>query len=72
MSQRQTVLIIYTISLLMGLAAVLMAILTSAQALLVLIITTVVVFCSAEWLGVLRGKSLVVLRKEKSNNKVVS
>ena len=72
MSQRQTVLIIYTISLLMGLAAVLMAILTSAQALLVLIITTVVVFCSAEWLGVLRGKSHVVLRKEKSNNKVVS
>ena len=56
LSQRQTVLTIYVFALLMGLAAVLMAILTSAQAVMVLIITTVVTFTGAEILGTLRGK----------------
>lgn len=56
LTQRQTVLVIYVICLLMGMCAVLMAILTSAQAMLLLILTTVVVFAAAEWLGVLRGK----------------
>ncbi len=56
LSQRQTVLTIYVFAMLMGLAAVLMAILTSAQAVMVLIITTVVTFAAAEVLGTLRGK----------------
>ncbi|MBR5430014.1 MAG: undecaprenyl/decaprenyl-phosphate alpha-N-acetylglucosaminyl 1-phosphate transferase [Firmicutes bacterium] len=56
LSQRQTVLTIYVLALLMGLAAVLMAILTSAQAVMVLIITTVVTFAGAELVGTLRGK----------------
>ena len=42
--------------MLMGLAAVLMAILTSAQAVMVLIVTTVATFAGAEILGTLRGK----------------
>ena len=56
LSQRQTVLTIYVIAMLMGLAAVLMSILTSAQAVMVLIITTVITFAAAEILGTLRGK----------------
>lgn len=56
LSQRQTVLTIYVFAMLMGLAAVLMAILTSAQAVMVLIITTVVTFAGAEVIGTLRGK----------------
>lgn len=56
LSQRQTVLTIYVVALLMGLAAVLMAILSSAQAVLVLIVTTVAAFAGAEIVGTLRGK----------------
>ena len=56
LGQRQAVLTIYVFAMLMGLAAVLMAILTSAQAVMVLIITTVATFACAEILGTLRGK----------------
>ncbi len=56
LGQRQAVLTIYVFAMLMGLAAVLMAILTSAQAVMVLIITTVATFAGAEILGTLRGK----------------
>jgi UDP-GlcNAc:undecaprenyl-phosphate/decaprenyl-phosphate GlcNAc-1-phosphate transferase len=56
MSHSQTVLIIYALSFVMGLAAVLMAILTSSQAVLVLIVITVITFTGADFLGVLRGK----------------
>lgn len=56
LGQRQAVLTIYVFAMLMGLAAVLMAILTSAQAVMVLIITTVATFVGAEILGTLRGK----------------
>ena len=56
LGQRQAVLTIYVFAMLMGLAAVLMAILTSAQAVMVLIVTTVATFAGAEILGTLRGK----------------
>ena len=56
LGQRQAVLTIYVFAMLMGLAAVLMAILTSAQAVMMLIITTVATFAGAEILGTLRGK----------------
>lgn len=56
LSQRQTVLAIYVVSLVMGLSAVLMAILATAQAAMVLIVTTLAAFAAAEYLGVLRGK----------------
>ncbi len=56
MSHRQTVLTIYALALIMGLAAVLMAVLTSSQAVIVLALVTVATFAGAECLGVLRGK----------------
>jgi len=56
LTHRQAVLTIYVISLVMGLCAVLMAILTSAQAMVVLIVITVLTFLGADCLGVLRGK----------------
>ena len=69
LTQRQTVLTIYVISLVMGLCAVLMAILASAQAVMVLILTTVVTFAAAEWLGVLRGKRHFTLPAEQKTEK---
>ena len=65
LTHRQTVLAIYAISLVMGLCAVLMAILTSAQATIVLIVVTVLVFLGADFLGVLRGKRRRLFRKKK-------
>ncbi|MBQ6808189.1 MAG: undecaprenyl/decaprenyl-phosphate alpha-N-acetylglucosaminyl 1-phosphate transferase [Firmicutes bacterium] len=56
LSHRQTVLTIYAISLVMGISAVLMAILATAQATAVLIAVTLLTFLGADFLGVLRGK----------------
>lgn len=62
----QAVLTIYAMALIMGLAAVLMAVLTSSQAMLVLLITVVGAFATAEFLGVLRGKRpSFLVRKDK-------
>ena len=62
----QAVLTIYAMALIMGLAAVLMAVLTSSQAMLVLLITVVGAFVTAEFLGVLRGKRpSFLVRKDK-------
>ncbi len=56
LTQRQTVLAIYVLALVMGVCAVLMAVLATAQAAIVLIATVSFAFAGAEWLGVLRGK----------------
>lgn len=64
MNHQQTVLTIYALALVMGLCAVLMAILTSSQAILVLILVTLFTFAGAEFLGVLRGKRPAVLTKK--------
>ena len=71
MNHQQTVLTIYALALVMGLCAVLMAILTSSQAILVLILVTLFTFAGAEFLGVLRGKRLSVLTKKKRDCKQV-
>ena len=69
MNHQQTVLTIYALALVMGLCAVLMAILTSSQAMLILV--TLFTFAGAEFLGVLRGKRLSVLTKKKRDCKQV-
>jgi len=66
LNQRQTVLIIYAISAVMGLSAVLLAVLTSAQAIILLIILITATFAGAEKLGVLRGNQDYRLRRQKS------
>lgn len=69
LSQRQAVLTIYVISLVMGLCAVLMAILTNAQAVMILIAITVLTFAGAEYLGVLRGKRHIAVAGDKQEQK---
>ncbi len=61
LSHKQTVLIIYAISVILGFCAVLMALLTSSQAVMVLIIITIVTFVGADRLGVLRGNRRQVI-----------
>lgn len=56
LNQRQTVLCIYGVNILMGSAAILLAVLTAPQAILVLLLVTVLIFAGADWIGVLRGK----------------
>lgn len=63
MNHQQTVLTIYALALVMGLCAILMAILTSSQAIWVLILVTAATFAGAECLGVLRGKRPALLEK---------
>jgi len=58
LSHKQTVLAIYAISLIMDLGAVLMAVLTSSQAVLILVLITIFTFAGAEKLGVLRGNKV--------------
>jgi UDP-GlcNAc:undecaprenyl-phosphate GlcNAc-1-phosphate transferase len=67
LSHRQTVLSIYAISAVMGLSAVVMALLTSAQAMILLIVLIICTFAGAEKLGVLRGNQEYRLRRQKSN-----
>jgi UDP-GlcNAc:undecaprenyl-phosphate GlcNAc-1-phosphate transferase len=55
LNHRQTVLIIYAISLFMGICAIFMAILELTQAVAILILFFVTVFIGGEKLGVLRG-----------------
>lgn len=69
MSHAQTVLTIYALALTMGLCAVLMAILTSSQAVIILIAVTVLTFAGAEFLGILRGRRSSLLHKAKQENK---
>ena len=57
LSHRRTVLTIYAISAILGLCAILLATLTSAQAVILLILLIIIVFAGAEKLGVLRGSS---------------
>lgn len=63
LSHRETVLTIYAISLVMGIAAVLMAVLATAQATAVLVTVTLLTFAGADILGVLRGKRAAWLSK---------
>ncbi len=64
LSHRQTVLVIYGISLVMGAAAVLMATLTTPQAIAILILVTFATFWGADRLGVLRGSKGSRLEKQ--------
>ena len=67
LSHRHTVLIIYAISAIMGLAAVLLALLTSAQAIILLIVLITATFAGAGKLGVLRGSKKTPLKRQKTN-----
>lgn len=64
LSHANTVLVIYAISFLMGLCAVLMAVLTTPQAIVLLILITVFTFIGADALGVLRGKGVLQAKKQ--------
>jgi len=66
LSHRQTVLAIYGISALMGLAAVLLALLTTAQAAVLLLVIIIGTFAGAEKLGVLRGNQDYRLHRQKT------
>jgi hypothetical protein len=59
------VLLIYAISIIMGVAGILMAMLTSAQAVFVLIIISTLTIVGADMLGVLRGKRARFLQRGK-------
>ncbi|MGI6361667.1 MAG: MraY family glycosyltransferase [Bacillota bacterium] len=65
LSHRKTVLLIYAISVIMGAAGILMAVLTSSQAVVVLIIISVCTVVGADMLGVLRGKTASFLQQRK-------
>jgi UDP-GlcNAc:undecaprenyl-phosphate GlcNAc-1-phosphate transferase len=67
LSHRQTVLAIYAISAVMGLAAVMLALLTGAQAVILLIALIAGIFTGAEKLGVLRGNKKRRLRGGKAD-----
>lgn len=56
LSHRQTVLIIYAITLFMGICAILLTVLSSRQAILILIVIVVFSLVGADKLGVLRGR----------------
>lgn len=66
LSHVQTVLTIYFMALVMGLCAVLMAVLTSFQAVIVLIAVIVATCLGAEYIGVLRGKRPGFITRSKS------
>lgn len=63
LSHSQTVLVIYAVSLLMGVSAVLLAVLTTSQAVIILIITMALIFIGADKIGVLRGKKSLATQK---------
>ncbi len=65
LSHSKTVLLIYAISIIMGVAGILMAMLTSAQAVFVLIIISTLTIVGADMLGVLRGKRARFLQRGK-------
>ncbi|MEG1500866.1 MAG: MraY family glycosyltransferase [Clostridiales bacterium] len=64
LSHSQAVLVIYAICLTMGIAAVLMAVLTTSQAVLVLICIIFLTFWGADKIGVLRGTKKSRLQKQ--------
>jgi UDP-GlcNAc:undecaprenyl-phosphate GlcNAc-1-phosphate transferase len=66
LSHRRTVLTIYAISAVLGLCAILLATLTSAQAVILLILLVVITLAGAEKLGVLRGNKE---QREAQNNR---
>jgi len=67
-SHKQTVLVIYALSAMMGACAILMAVLTSAQSMLVLILLTVSTFAFADAIGVLRGEGHGLLQHHCKNS----
>ncbi|MGI5891409.1 MAG: glycosyltransferase family 4 protein [Bacillota bacterium] len=66
LSHRKTVLLIYAISVIMGIAGILMAVLTTSQAVVVLIIISVCTITGADILGVLRGKPAHFLQRSRA------
>ncbi len=67
LSHRETVLVIYAVSLVMGICAVLMAILSTPQATVLLIVVTILTFAAADCLGVLRGKRPAFVTKRRKS-----
>ncbi|MBZ4654051.1 MAG: hypothetical protein JG781_1390 [Peptococcaceae bacterium] len=70
LSHRHTVLAIYGVSLLLGVSAVLMALVTTAQGMLIMVVTTLGVFIGAERVGILRGRDLKDAKHKKAYNTV--
>ncbi len=70
LSHRHTVLAIYGVSLLLGVSAVLMAVVTTAQGMLIMVVTTLGVFIGAERIGILRGRDLKQTQRKKAYNTV--
>lgn len=64
LSHKHTVLAIYGVSIILGASAVLTAMLTTPQGVIVMLITTVGVFMAADKVGVLRGKDFQVKHKD--------
>ena len=63
LSHKHTVLAIYGVSIILGASAVLTAMLTTPQGVIVMLITTVGVFLAADKVGVLRGEDFLVKHK---------
>lgn len=58
LSHKQTVLVIYAITLLLGSSAVLLTMLTTAQSVLILISISIVILLGADRIGIITGKSV--------------
>lgn len=58
LTHRKTVLTIYGVSALLSFSAILMSVVTNAQGMLIMVITSVVVFIAADRVGVLKAKQL--------------
>ncbi|MGI6685695.1 MAG: glycosyltransferase family 4 protein [Bacillota bacterium] len=58
LSHKQTVLVIYAITFLLGSSAVLLTMLTTAQSVLILIGITIVILVGADRIGIITGKSM--------------
>ena len=67
-SQRKAVLIIYAVTFLLGIAAILMSLLTTAQALVILIIVTALASFGAGRLGVLKPASVNKTKQDANNS----
>lgn len=66
LSHKQTVVVIYAITLLLGSSAVLLTMLTTAQSVLIMIGISVVILLGADRIGIITGKS--VYRRLQGNN----
>lgn len=68
LSHRHTVLAIYGVSVLLGVTAILMAMVTTAQGMLIMVAATLAVFIGAERIGILRGRKAADAKHKKAYN----